>query len=159
MRHALLGTREAAAAVDFAMPSISAALGHTQVSGEGVLHVVVMDPAAEAAGGFDRAVLYERSVGDPKAWGADYRGFARAKAALAWRLGRDTHDVQALEPHRLASGDTLLWGSAVHRGLIVAASGAHPWYDAAFSHVVAAFLAAIAHEKAVALRREGNVVS
>ena len=158
MEGGLVGPRDADAAIDLAMPSIAAALAQRHVSGEGVLHVVVMDPAAGADDAFERCVLRERSVGDPDAWHADYRGFARAKAALAWRHRCDTHDLQALEPHRLARGDTLLWGSAVHRGIVVAASGAHPWYDAAFAHAVAAFLAAIAQDKATSLRGEAHAV-
>jgi hypothetical protein len=155
----LIGARDAEAAIDMALPSIAAALCRSEVSGEGVLHLVVMDPAARPGDSLERAVLCERSIGDPAAWGADYRRFARAKAELAWRHGRDTQELQLLEPHRLTSGDTLLWGSAMHRGIVVAASGAHPWYDAAFSHLVAAFLAAIAQDKAAAQRREAQFLA
>ena len=151
---ALIGPEEADDAIDLALPSIAAALCRPEVSGEGVLHLVVMHPAAAPGTAFEAAILRERSIGDPAAWGADYRRFARAKAELAWRHGRDTQDLQSCEPHRLVRGDTLLWGSAVHRGIVVAASGAHAWYDAAFSHLVAAFLAAIAHDKAATQRRE-----
>ncbi len=142
---------EAAAreAVELALPSIEKALQREGVSGERVLHVVVMDPAAQPGDvGFEDAILYEHSIGDPRKWQADYRSFARAKAALAWRAGCDTHLIQELRPHLLRSGDTLLWGSVWRDGLVVGASGAHPWFDEAFANAVAGFLLAIGQERA-----------
>ena len=149
----LMSRELAREAVALALPAIERALARPGVSGEGVLHLVVMDPRADPARtAFEDAILYEHAVGDPAAWGADYRGFARAKAALAWRLRCDTHVVQELRPHLLRAGDTLLWGGVVRDGLVVAASGAHPWFDEAFAHAVAAFLIALAQEKARGLR-------
>ncbi|MGE5357969.1 MAG: hypothetical protein ACM3NQ_03060, partial [Bacteroidales bacterium] len=58
----------------------------------------------EAEGGRRRAEGGRRpilKVGDPRTWGADYRAFARQKAALAWRAGCDTHLIQELRPHLL----------------------------------------------------------
>ena len=101
---------------------------------------------------FEAAVLYEHSIGDPSKWGADYRGFARAKAALAWRGERDTHWIQEHAPHLLQEGDSLLWGSVCRSGLIVAASGAHPWYDEAFSGIVWSLLVAVSQDRARAAR-------
>ncbi len=155
MTRGLLDRRDAEAAIEFALPSIRAALARPEVSGEGVLHVVVVDPVVRPPDPFESAVLAERSVGDPQRWGADYRRFARAKAELAWRSGRDTRALQEAAPHLIERGDTLLWGSAHRDGLVVAASGAHPWYDEAFCHAIAAFLAAIAQDKARSMRREG----
>jgi hypothetical protein len=151
----LLERDDAEAAIELALPSVRAALARQEVSGEGVLHIVVMDPCVRPPDAFDAAVLAERSVGDPARWGADYRRFARAKAELGWRHARDTRELQEAAPHLIERGDTLLWGSAWRDGIVVAASGAHPWYDEAFSHTVAAFLVAIAHDKARALRRAG----
>jgi hypothetical protein len=151
----LLDRRDAEMAVELALPAIRAALQRREISGEGVLHIVIMDPVVRPPASFDTAILAEHSVGDPHRWGADYRRFARAKAELAWRHGRDTRTLQEATPHLLARGDTLLWGSACRDGLVVAASGAHPWYDEAFCDTVAGFLAAVAQDKARALRREG----
>ncbi len=142
---------EAAAreAVELALPSIGKALQRDGVSGERVLHVVVVDPAVQPGDApFEDAILYEYSVGDPRKWEADYRSFARAKAALAWRARCDTHVIQELRPQLLHSGDTLLWGSVWRDGLVVGASGAHPWFDEAFANTVAAFLLALAQERA-----------
>jgi hypothetical protein len=129
-------------ALDLARPTIEAALAAPRVSGERVLHVVVMDPQRAPANGcnFDDAVLAERAFGAPRPWGADYREFARAKARLAWRLQADTRWVHEQAPHLLRAGDTTLWGSACRDGLIVAASGAHPWFDEALCGVVLALL-------------------
>ena len=146
----------AAEAVALALPSIQATLRRPGASGEGVLHIVVMDPLADARlVAFDEAVLHEHSVGNPGTWGADYRRFARDKAALAWRLGCDTHVLQEQRPHLLRDGDTLLWGSVVRDGLVVAASGAHPWFDEACANAVAGFLLALAQERARQAREQG----
>jgi hypothetical protein len=53
-----------------------------------------------------------------------------------------------LRPHLLQSGDTTLWGSAVIDGIVVATSGAQPWYDEAFSALVALAFRAFAKESA-----------
>jgi hypothetical protein len=58
----------------------------------------------------------------------------------------------------LRMGDSLLWGGVCRDGLIVAASGAHPWFDEAFSNMVAGFLIAIAHERARGARAKGGTV-
>lgn len=158
LSNGLLDRAAAEEAVRLALPAIEAALRRPGVSGEGVLHLVVLDPHARPDhAGFDEAILYEHSVGDPSAWGADYRGFARGKAELAWRLACDTHVVQELRPHLLQHGDTLLWGGVCREGLVVAASGAHPWFDEAFANTVAGFLLAIAQERARAAREKGLV--
>jgi hypothetical protein len=156
-RAGLVSRELAEEAVGLALPAIEAALKRPGVSGEGVLHVVVMDPhAVPGRDAFEDAVLFERPVGDPGSWGADYRGFARAKAALSWRLQCDTHVVQELRPHLLQGGDTLIWGGVVRDGLVVAASGAHPWFDEAFANAVAGFILALAQEKARGARERGE---
>ncbi len=136
-------------AFDLASPLIEVALDQPTVSGEQVLHIVVADAAQP---NFDDAVLAERKFGRPPASGTDYRAFARAKAHLAWRTSLDTRHIQQHAPHLLLAGDTLLWGSACRDGLIVAASGAHPWFDEAFSGVVLELLRALAQARRRALR-------
>lgn len=139
----------AQAAIDRALPSIEAALRDPAVSGLGVLHLVVMDPAATPShSAFDDAVLAERSVGDRARWDVDYAAYARAKARLAWQHGCDGRRVQRMAPHRLASDDALVWGGVWLDGIVVAASGAMPAWDEAFSLAVAANLRAIALERA-----------
>ncbi len=155
-RVGLLGREAAREAVEMALPSIEKVLQREGVSGERVLHLVVMDPTAHpGAVPFEDAILYEHSVGDPRKWQADYRSFARAKAELAWRSGSDTHTLQELRPHLLVQGDSLLWGSVCRDGVVVGASGAHPWFDEAFANAVAGFLLAIAQERARAAREKG----
>ncbi len=152
----LLDAQAAEEAVRLALPSIQAALARPGVSGEGVLHIVVMDPHARPdRDSFEDAILYEHSVGDPARWEADYRSFARDKASLAWRLGCDTHVVQELRPHLLQHGDSLLWGGICRDGIVVGASGAHPWFDEALANTVAGFLLAIAQERARNARERG----
>jgi hypothetical protein len=143
----------AQAAVERALPSIEAALRDPAVSGLGVLHLVVMDPAAPPARvRFDEAILYEHSVGERARWDVDYAAYARAKARLAWHHGQDGRRLQWLAPHLLAADDALLWGGVCLDGIVVAASGAMPHWDEAFSLTVAAHLRAIALERAEAAR-------
>ncbi len=63
-----------------------------------------------------------------------------------------SHELQTLRPHLLVSGDTALWGSVAIDGIVVAVSGAHPWYDEAFASMVAVAYRALA--KARAARRD-----
>ncbi len=134
-------------ALALTLPMIEAAMADPQVSGCGFFYLVVMDPALTPADcPFEEAVLLEHAVGDRSRWDADYAGFARAKARLAWNQG-DTHALQSLQPHRLREGDSLLWGSAVLDGIVVAASGAYPWFDEAFATALAANLRAIAKQR------------
>ncbi|ATG22289.1 hypothetical protein CO705_20580 [Ralstonia pickettii] len=146
------GPDAARRAVEMALPLITQAMTRPQEVGDsGFLHIVVMDPARSPADcSFDEAVLHEHSVGDRTRWDADYAAYARAKARLAWQHGMSTHALQALRPHVLRAGDTNLWGSAVLDGIVVGVSGALPFYDEAFAHVVAACLRAIAKQTAAA---------
>jgi hypothetical protein len=145
----------AARAVALAEPTLLALLATPGVSGERVLHIVVLDPSHAPGRARVPVVLHEHSIGDPARWGADYAGFARAKARLAWRAARDTQQVQDDRPHLLARGDTLLGGGVFRKGLVVGASGAHPWYDAACAAIVAELIAALAQQRARDLRAAG----
>jgi hypothetical protein len=145
----------AAEAIALAEPTLKALLARPGVSGEQVLHIVILDPQAVNAPGREPGVLHEHSIGDPARWGADYAGFARAKAKLASRLGCDSQRVQDELPHLLASGDTLLGGAVVRKGLVIGVSGAHPWYDAACGAIVAELVAALAQQRARDLRAAG----
>jgi hypothetical protein len=141
-------------AVALALPMIDAQLRDPAVSGLGVLHLVLMDPALTPAHcSFEDAVLHEQSIGDRDRWDVDYAAYARAKARLSWRHGMDSRRLQALQPHRLTQGESLLWGGVCLDGIVVAASGAMPQWDEAFSLAVAGNLRAIAWQQADAARR------
>lgn len=134
----------ARAAVDALAPAVLAQLAQPEVSGLGVLHLVVLDPSAEPDG--PPCVLHEQSLGDRSRWDVDYADYARRKAALSWRHRMDSRRLQLLSPHRLHAEDPLLWGSVWADGLVVAASGAFPIWDECFSAMVAAQLRARAWE-------------
>ena len=151
----LVDARLAAEAIELAQPTLKALLARPGVSGEQVLHIVVIDPCSTPASAGEAAVLHEHSIGDPARWGADYAGFARAKARLAWRLGCNAQAVQDEAPHLLQQGDTLLGGAIVRKGLVIGVSGAHPWYDAAFAGIVAELVLALAQQRARDLRAAG----
>jgi hypothetical protein len=142
-------------AVTMSLPMITEAMKSKEVGDSGFLYLVVMDPArTPERWTFEEAILYEYAVGDRSKWDADYAGFARAKARVAWRNGMDAHKVQELRPHLLTAGDTLLWGSVAVDGIVVGSSGVHPWYDEAFAGTVAMCLRAIAKARGAAARKE-----
>ncbi|HET9580922.1 MAG TPA: hypothetical protein VFP44_24060 [Usitatibacter sp.] len=136
-------------AVGMASPLIESAMRDKRHGDSGFLHVVVMNPGLGPADSrFEDAILYEHSFGDRSKWDADYQAFARAKTEVAWRHQRDSHAVQALQPHRLANGETTLWGSVWVDGIVVGASGAFAPFDEAYSGVVAMCLRALAKQRA-----------
>jgi hypothetical protein len=132
-------------AVELCLPSITAAMESRVAGASGFLYIVILKPGASpATGAFSDAILHEYAVGDTAKWDADYGAFARAKAELSWRTGMDTRLVQQSHPHMLTLGDSLLWGGVVVDDLVVAVSGADPWYDEAFAGTIALFLFALA---------------
>jgi hypothetical protein len=136
-------------AVELSLPTIIAAMDSRVAGASGFLYIVILKPGATpATGTFSDSILYEHAVGDTAKWDADYGKFARAKAELSWRTGLDTRLVQQSHPHLLAQGDSLLWGGIVHDGIVVAVSGADPWYDEAFAGSIALFLLALARKGA-----------
>lgn len=140
-------------AVEIALPMMEAAM-HSRLAGEsGFLYIVIMRPGVTpATTTFEEAILYEHAIGDTSKWDADYRGFALAKARVSWKTRLDGHVVQELKPHLLEAGDTTLWGSIVFDDIVVAVSGADPWYDEAFAGSVAYCLRAQA-KAGIAARR------
>jgi hypothetical protein len=152
----LIDRHAAEKAVGMSLPLIHEAMRMKEVGESGFLFLVVMDPLRTPANAsFEEAILYEHAIGDRTKWDADYAGFARAKASVAWRTGMDSHLVQELRPHLLAGGDTVLWGSVAVDGIVVSASGANPWYDEAFAGTVAMCLRAIAKARVVEERMNG----
>jgi hypothetical protein len=142
-------------AIGMSLPLIHEAMKLKEVGESGFLYIVVMDPLrTPATSSFEEAVLYEHAVGDREKWDADYAGFARAKAQVAWRTGLDGHVVQELKPHLLITRDTVLWGSIAMDGIVVGVSGANPWYDEAFAGTVAMCLRAAAKAGIATARNE-----
>lgn len=132
-------------AIALALPMIEPAMRDPAICGSGFLYIVVTDPACVPwQCTFDDAVLHEHAIGDRSRWDADYAGFARAKARLAWQHGCGGHVLQALAPQRLQAGDTLLWGGVWLDGIAVGVSGAEAWWDEAFATAIAANLRALA---------------
>jgi hypothetical protein len=152
-RSLYLDVEAAQRAVSLVAPMIEAARRDRRVVGSGFLHVVVMNPAlTPAEARFEDAVLHERGFGDRARWDADYRHFAREKARLSWLYGMDSHRLLALMPQLLHTGDTHVWGSVWLDGIVVAASGAFPWYDEMFAGAVALALRAVAKEAQAAAK-------
>lgn len=143
----------AQAALDAITPAIAAQLASPEVSGLGVLHLVVLDPSVPCDDGApEPRVLLEHSIGDRARWDVDYADYARRKALLSWRHRMDSRRLQLLEPHRLGTDDAVLWGGVWLDGLVVAASGAFPIWDECFSMMAAVQLRARAWIAAEAAR-------
>ena len=134
-------------ALDALAPMLEALLAEASISGEHAMHVVVMDPAADAkATPFDDAILVERSFGDAANWQADYRRYAREKTRLAWREQMSLRTLFARHPARLRDGDIRVEGAVRSGRWLVGASGAQPWYDHAIATIAIALLeAAVEH--------------
>lgn len=142
-------------AVNMVLPMIEAAMKNPSVGESGFLHIVVMDPALPCgAAPFEQSILYEHSVGDRERWDADYAHFARGKAKVTWRTGRDGHAVRAVSPHLLSADDCGIWGAVSVDGIVVGVSGANPWYDEAFAGAIAHCLKAVAKSRAIATPEE-----
>lgn len=146
-------------ALDLAAPLLEGAARNPAINQSGVVYVVLMDPVlTPAVATFEQAILAECSYGlDRSRWDADYAGFARAKARLSWETGLDGHLVQALQPQRLKSGDTALWGSVALDGIVVAVSGCEAAWDEALSGTVAMLLRAQAKTAAARLAGQTQV--
>lgn len=142
----------AAAALDMVFPLLAGAVTGERYGQSGALYVVIMDPASHpSVDDFEDAVLYERGIGPGLEGAVDYRSFARAKAKVSWLTRADTHALQT-QPHRLARGDSTLWGSVCFEDLVVGVSGAMPWFDEAYALATAACVRALAKERAAQAR-------
>ncbi len=141
---ALLTAALAREAIDKVLPMLEAAAQDREVCGMGFLAVAILDPSRQPAETpFADALLLEHAVGDETQWDADYGAFAREKARLCWQTGLDSRILQA-QPHLLRRGDSPLWGAVNLEGIVVAVSGAQPWYDEAFALALAAMLRCLA---------------
>lgn len=135
-------------ALAMALPMIEPQMSDPEVCGSGFLYIVVMDPAARPGeASFEDAILLEHAVGDRSKWDADYAAFARGKAKASWEHGLSGHALQALYPHRLREGDSMLWGAVELDGIVVGVSGAHAYFDEAFATTVAACFKAVAKQR------------
>jgi hypothetical protein len=135
-------------AVERVLPMLSKAMKDREVSGMGFGAITVLNPRILAGGQacFEDAILLEHAIGDRRKWDADYARFARAKARLSWESGCDSRLMQA-RPHLLKAGERPLGGAVAFDGLVVAVSGAQPWYDEAFALALAAMLRALAQRE------------
>lgn len=147
-------------AVELCLPMIESAM-QSRVSGDGqFLYIVIMKPGfTPDCARFDDAILYEHAVGQVLEQGDedadDHADLARAKAHVSWRTGLDSHVVQESKPHLLSVGNTVLWGSVVVDGIVVAVSGADPWFDEAFAGAIAMTLRALAKQGVASARTQG----
>lgn len=142
----LIDAQVARRGLAFALPAIVAALDDPHVSGTACLSIVVLDPACtRTSGDAEPAVLWEYAIGRER-WDADYAAFARVKALDAWRAWHEGECLLRRGVATLQAGGSLR-GSAVLDGIVVAVSGAHPWYDEGIALTVAAWLRAAALER------------
>ena len=135
-------------AVELCLPMIQPAMDSQEAGASGFLYIVIMRPGFTSAhGSFQDAILYEHAVGDTSKWDADYGVFARGKAEVSWRTHLDSRLVKETRPYLYGKGDSLLQGGVVLHDLVVAVSGADPWFDEAFAGSVIMMLRALAARK------------
>ncbi len=138
-------------AVAMVSPMVLQGMHQRKTGDSGFLYIVVMDPASNSAiDDFASAILYEHAFGDTNKWDADYASFARGKAQISWRTGRNGHSVRVELPHLLREDDSGIWGSVCIDGIVVGVSGGFPWYDEAIAACVAHCFKAIVKERALA---------
>jgi hypothetical protein len=88
--------------------------------------VVVLDPTVPYAPTVATPILFEASIGAEVAM---FGEFATAKAAVTWRTGLSSRQVQQSRPHLYLPGDVKWGGSVVRDDLIVAFSGVQAVLD------------------------------
>ncbi|RTZ48315.1 hypothetical protein EKL30_04125 [Candidimonas sp. SYP-B2681] len=138
-------------AVEMVIPLMLQGMQQEKTGDSGFLYIVMMDPSSNSAiDDFESSILYEHALGDPDKWDADYASFARSKARISWRTGRDGHSVRVGSPHLLRDDDSGIWGSVCIEGIVVGVSGGFPWYDEAIAACVAHCFKAIVKERALA---------
>lgn len=141
-------------AVELCLPMINASMESREAGASGFLYIVIMKPGfTPAHGSFKEAILYEHAVGDTSKWDADYGVYARGKAEVSWRTGLDSDVARQCKPYLLAEGDSVLCGGVVLHDIVVAVSGADPWFDEAFAGAVIMTIRALAKK---VLAEQGN---
>jgi hypothetical protein len=141
--------------LDVIAPMIERIIGDSAVSAEHAMHVLVMDPTADARVAFEDAILVERSYGEPSTWKADYAWYAREKTRVSWRERRSLRTLLTRCPDRLTEGDIRVEGAVRDGAWIIGASGAQPWYDHAIASSTAHLLEAALAQASVAAASEG----
>lgn len=153
---ALCDARAARRAIELATPLLAAACRDAALGDSGHLHIVVMNPLRSSTDStFEDAILIEASFGDDAREDERYARYARDKARLSWRLGRDGLALQQQFSQHLRAGDTTLGGAVVLDGLVVATSGCLEVYDEALSGCVAMCLRGVVKAGVEAQRRNG----
>ena len=142
--------------LDEIAPMIERIIGDSAVSAEHAMHVLVMDPTADARVAFEDAILVERSYGEPSTWKADYAWYAREKTRVSWRERRSLRTLLTRCPDRLHEGDIRVEGAVRDGSWIIGASGAQPWYDHAIASCAARLLEAALAQASLAAASEGG---
>lgn len=111
------------------------------------MHIVVMHPGIKPwETSFEEAILVEFSLTDKDKWENPYDVLARAKAKQAWRDGKDNVHKHLIAPATLNNGEVAFYGSFVHEGVVVAASGVEGWFDVLISGWMAVAIQQLAQE-------------
>ena len=143
----------------FVLPGIKNAMEEKSVN-RMHMHIVCLHPNTPYSENTKLPILFDYSIGNPEDWerwdGKSYQDFAQAKARISWRTGMSSREVVMCHPHLLAKGDTILWGSSILNGVIVAVSGVQPYFDEMFATMTAAAVIGEASHYANELQKGGN---
>ena len=143
----------------FVLPGIRIAMEEESVERKH-MHIVCLHPNTPYSEKAGLPILFDYSIGNREDWeqweGKSYQDFAQAKARISWRTGLSSREVVMCKPHLLVKGDTILWGSVVFNGVIVAVSGVQPHFDEMFATMTAAAMIGEASRYANELQKGGN---
>lgn len=130
-------------AIELLRPTVEAAILDPNVSHDRSLVIVVMDPAAEAGDGGERAILGRYAFGRAGEVAVDYERYAVDKARAAWRDRCDTSVLRERGAALLSAALPLVGGLHRH-GWTLGVSGAVPCFDEALGACLVELLHALA---------------
>jgi hypothetical protein len=102
--------------------------------------------------------LVNRSFGDPATWEHPYREVATSKNEISCRTGLTSREVQLLHPELIAPGDTIYYGSAVSKTIVVAFSGVDAYIDELIAKVVLATSLALVQQELERQKATGTTI-
>lgn len=99
------------------------------------LFVGITDPLLRPGDrrGFEDAIIYAESMGNPDNWQYPYEDIAKSKGRISWETGLPSQIVQERDPYLLRPEDTPYFGTAVQNGLVVFVSGVEAFNDQLFA--------------------------
>ena len=139
--------RDVERAMALLAPFVEATIADRDVSHDGALVVVTMNPHASPSTPFDEAILATHSFGRAMSCDVDYSRYALDKARASHRERCDTAVLRE-RGAALLTADLPFVGGLHRQGWTVAVAGASPAFDEAFAAIAIELLVALAQKRA-----------